>query len=183
MPWMSEIAFWVLPWPSAYANAVTLGHLATSCLAAAVVTRRQLLPPKPSVRPSTIFFGPHHDGVPPAAAPDAAAGAEPSCRRTRCGCCRSLVVAAAGADAAAVVAAAAGAEDAAVAVLLELLQALNSSAPAPKPTRRRVANVLSLICRGTFCLRALMDGSRGSKNLGRDHGLWKGRHVAGAPHG
>jgi hypothetical protein len=30
MPLMSLIAFWVLPWPSAYLNAVTLGHLLAS---------------------------------------------------------------------------------------------------------------------------------------------------------
>src|SRR4029077_6025066 len=34
-----------------------------SARADAVVTRRQLFPPKPSVRPREIFFGPHHDGV------------------------------------------------------------------------------------------------------------------------
>jgi hypothetical protein len=44
---------------------VTLGHLEISSLADAVVTRRQLLPPKPSVRPKVIFFGPHQDGTPP----------------------------------------------------------------------------------------------------------------------
>src|SRR5689334_23409955 len=60
---MSEIAFCVLPCPSAYSNDVTLGHLAASSLAEAVVTRRQLLPPKPSVMPSTICFEPHHDGA------------------------------------------------------------------------------------------------------------------------
>ena len=27
------------------------------------MTRRQLLPPNPSVKPSVIFFGPHHDGT------------------------------------------------------------------------------------------------------------------------
>ena len=63
-PWMSEMAFWVSPWPSAYVKSVTLGHLAISSLAAAVVTRRQLLPPKPSVRPRVIFFEPHHEGAP-----------------------------------------------------------------------------------------------------------------------
>jgi len=42
---------------------VTLGHLAASFRAEAVVTRRQLFPPNPSVRPSEIFFGPHHDGA------------------------------------------------------------------------------------------------------------------------
>ncbi|BEP15909.1 hypothetical protein acdb102_42200 [Acidothermaceae bacterium B102] len=31
-----------------------------------MVTRRQLLPPKPSVRPRLVFFGPHHEGTPPA---------------------------------------------------------------------------------------------------------------------
>src|SRR5262249_30113264 len=70
MPWMSEMAFWVLPCPSAYSKLVMFGHLATSFLADAVVTRRQLLPPKPSVRPSVAFFEPHHDGrlPPPGAA-------------------------------------------------------------------------------------------------------------------
>ena len=66
------MAFCVLPWPSAYSKSVMFGHLATSFLADAVVTRRQLLPPKPSVRPRVAFFGPHHDGrFPP---PEAAAG-------------------------------------------------------------------------------------------------------------
>src|SRR4029079_470435 len=41
----------------------TLGHFAASLRADAVVTRRQLLPPNPSVRPRVIFFGPHHDGL------------------------------------------------------------------------------------------------------------------------
>ena len=63
MPWMSEIAFCVLPWPSAYSSSVTLGHFFASARADAVVTRRQLLPPNPSVKPSLIFFGPHHDGT------------------------------------------------------------------------------------------------------------------------
>src|SRR5690242_6563525 len=43
---------------------VTLGHFSASARADAVVTRRQLLPPKPSVKPSLIFFGPHQDGLP-----------------------------------------------------------------------------------------------------------------------
>src|SRR5205823_10623681 len=43
---------------------VTLGHLPASLRAEAVVTRRQLFPPNPSVRPSVIFFGPHHEGTP-----------------------------------------------------------------------------------------------------------------------
>jgi hypothetical protein len=42
---------------------VTLGHLAASFRAEAVVTRRQLFPPNPSVSPSEIFFGPHHEGA------------------------------------------------------------------------------------------------------------------------
>src|SRR3954447_11246771 len=42
---------------------VTLGHFSASARADAVVTRRQLLPPKPSVKPRLIFFEPHHDGV------------------------------------------------------------------------------------------------------------------------
>ena len=37
--------------------------MAASARAEAVVTRRQLLPPNPSVKPSVIFFGPHHDGT------------------------------------------------------------------------------------------------------------------------
>jgi len=37
---MSEIAFCVLPWPSAYVKLVTLVHLAISFLADAVVTSR-----------------------------------------------------------------------------------------------------------------------------------------------
>src|SRR6478672_6911339 len=47
------------------------GHLATSSLADAVVTRRQLLPPNPSVRPRLALFGPHQEGrfPPPAAGP------------------------------------------------------------------------------------------------------------------
>src|SRR3954449_6008551 len=63
MPWMSEIAFCVLPCPSAYVSEVTFGHFFASSRADAVVTRRQLLPPKPSVKPSVIFFEPHHDGT------------------------------------------------------------------------------------------------------------------------
>src|SRR6185437_8613264 len=42
---------------------VTLGHFFASSRSDAVVTRRQPFPPKPSVKPSLIFFGPHHDGV------------------------------------------------------------------------------------------------------------------------
>src|SRR5262245_47591216 len=60
---MSEIAFCVLPWPSAESLELTLGHFSASSRADAVVTRRQLLPPNPSVKPSLIFFGPHHDGT------------------------------------------------------------------------------------------------------------------------
>src|SRR4051794_23694116 len=60
---MSEIAFWVLPCPSAYVKFVTLEHLEISSLAAAVVTSRQLLPPKPSVRPRVIFLAPHQGGA------------------------------------------------------------------------------------------------------------------------
>src|SRR3954454_15542032 len=73
MPWMSEIAFCVLPCPSAYSSDVTFGHFAASSRADAVVTRRQLFPPKPSVRPSLIFFGPHHDGTAVVLADDDAA--------------------------------------------------------------------------------------------------------------
>src|SRR3954471_2454728 len=64
MPLMSEIAFCVLPWPSAYLNSVTLGHLAASSLPEAVVTSRQLLPPKPSSRAKLISFVPHQSGAP-----------------------------------------------------------------------------------------------------------------------
>src|SRR3954452_5304637 len=64
IPLMSEMAFWVFPWPSAYLNDVTLGHLAASSLPEAVVTRRQLLPPKPSSRAKEIFFVPHQSGAP-----------------------------------------------------------------------------------------------------------------------
>jgi len=60
---MSEIAFWVFPCPSAYVIEDTLEHFFASSRAEAVVTRRQLLPPNPSVKPSEIFFGPHHDGL------------------------------------------------------------------------------------------------------------------------
>src|SRR3954463_10239780 len=41
----------------------TFGHFLASARADAVVTSRQLLPPKPSVKPSLIFFGPHQDGT------------------------------------------------------------------------------------------------------------------------
>src|ERR671932_2210691 len=68
MPWMSAMAFCVSPWPSAYSKEVTLGHLLASSLAEAVVTRRQLLPPKPSVIPRTASSGPHHEGTSPFAA-------------------------------------------------------------------------------------------------------------------
>src|SRR3954467_8791905 len=40
-----------------------LGHLDTSFLASAVVTRRQLFPPNPSVKASVAFLVPHHDGA------------------------------------------------------------------------------------------------------------------------
>src|SRR6476619_2648907 len=50
---------------------VTLGHFDASSRAAAVVTRRQLLPPKPSVKPSLIFLSPHQAGTPPASAESA----------------------------------------------------------------------------------------------------------------
>ena len=63
--WMSLIAFCVSPWPSAYWRSTTLGHFEASSRAAAVVTRRQLLPPNPSVKPRRISSGPHHDGTPP----------------------------------------------------------------------------------------------------------------------
>src|SRR3954453_11336814 len=49
---------------------VTLGHFSASARADALVTRRQLLPPKPSVKPSLIFFGPHQDGLPAACLAD-----------------------------------------------------------------------------------------------------------------
>ena len=58
MPWMSEIAFWVLPWPSAYSklgHARALGDLVLG--RSAVVTRRQLLPPKPSVQAEADLLG------------------------------------------------------------------------------------------------------------------------------
>src|SRR4051794_26720420 len=61
---MSEIAFCVLPWPSAYLKSLTLGHLAASSLPEAVVTSRQLLPPKPSRRAKLISFVPHQSGAP-----------------------------------------------------------------------------------------------------------------------
>ena len=63
--WMSLIAFCVSPCPSAYWTSTTLGHFDASSRAAAVVTRRQLLPPNPSVKPRLISSGPHHDGTPP----------------------------------------------------------------------------------------------------------------------
>src|SRR4051795_11624511 len=63
-PWMSEIAFCVLPWPSVYTNLVTLGHFLASSRASAVVMRRQLLSPNPSASASVIFLLPHHDGAP-----------------------------------------------------------------------------------------------------------------------
>src|SRR4051812_45515719 len=65
MPWMSEMAFWVSPCPSAYSKSVTAGHLDASSLADAVVTSRQLLPPKPSVMPSTMSLSPHQEGTSP----------------------------------------------------------------------------------------------------------------------
>ncbi len=37
------------------------------------MTSRQLFPPNPSVKPSVIFFGPHHDGVADVLADDVAA--------------------------------------------------------------------------------------------------------------
>src|SRR6187551_3686530 len=49
---------------------VTLGHSLASARAELVVTSRQLLPPNPSVNPSLIFFGPHHDGTADAFADD-----------------------------------------------------------------------------------------------------------------
>src|SRR6187200_3318992 len=64
MPLMSEIAFCTLPWPSAYSNLVTLGHFLASSLPDAVVTRRQLFPPKPSSSAKEISFFPHQDGAP-----------------------------------------------------------------------------------------------------------------------
>src|SRR5262249_8917682 len=70
MPWMSEMAFWVLPCPSAYSKLVMFGQLATSFLAAAVGPSGQLLHPKRSVGRSVAFSEPHHDGrlPPPGAA-------------------------------------------------------------------------------------------------------------------
>src|SRR5690349_21667380 len=64
MPLMSEVAFCTLPWPSAYLNEVTLGHLLASSLPEAVVTSRQLLPPKPSSSAKLIFLVPHQSGAP-----------------------------------------------------------------------------------------------------------------------
>src|SRR4051794_35872408 len=64
MPLMSEVAFCTLPWPSAYLKSVTLGHLDASSLPEAVVTSRQLLPPKPSSSAKLIFLVPHQDGAP-----------------------------------------------------------------------------------------------------------------------
>jgi len=52
---------------------VTFGHFFASSRAEAVVTRRQLLPPNPSVNPSVIFFGPHQDGTAVVLADDVAA--------------------------------------------------------------------------------------------------------------
>jgi hypothetical protein len=52
---------------------VTFGHFFASSRADAVVTSRQLLPPKPSVKPSVIFFEPHHDGTAAVLADDAVA--------------------------------------------------------------------------------------------------------------
>src|ERR1700749_2590548 len=65
---MSAIAFWVSPCPSAYSKSVTLGHFFASSSAEAVVTRRQLLPPNPSVMPRTISLSPHQGGASPPAA-------------------------------------------------------------------------------------------------------------------
>src|SRR3954452_22535150 len=64
MPLMSEMAFWVLPCPSAYLKSVTLGHRAASSLPDSVVTSRQLLPPKPSSRAKETFLVPHQSGAP-----------------------------------------------------------------------------------------------------------------------
>src|SRR5262245_13523946 len=52
---------------------VTFGHFFASSRADAVVTRRQLFPPNPSVKPSLIFFGPHHEGTADDFADDAVA--------------------------------------------------------------------------------------------------------------
>src|SRR5881392_4262811 len=71
-PWMSEIAFWVLPWPSVYTYFVTLGHFLASFWASPLVTLRQLLSPNPSARASVIFFEPHQDGAPATGLPAAA---------------------------------------------------------------------------------------------------------------
>ena len=76
MPWMSEMDFCRSPWPSAYTNSLTLGHFAASWRPDSVVTRRQLLPPKPSRRPITASFGPHHDGTSDAGASEAGAASD-----------------------------------------------------------------------------------------------------------
>jgi hypothetical protein len=54
---------------------LTLGHFAASCRPDSVVTRRQLLPPKPSTSPITASFGPHQEGTSLAGAASEAAGA------------------------------------------------------------------------------------------------------------
>ena len=64
-PWMSEIAFWVFPWPSAYWKLETLGQRLASAWASARVIRRQLLSPKPSASARLIFLVPHQDGALP----------------------------------------------------------------------------------------------------------------------
>jgi hypothetical protein len=48
MPWMSEMDFWVSPWPSAYTTCLTRGHFEASSLPEAAVMVRQLFPAKPS---------------------------------------------------------------------------------------------------------------------------------------
>src|SRR6476620_3623659 len=60
---MSEIAFWVFPWPSEYRYWVTFGHFDASSLASARVTCRHALPPKPSARARLIFSAPHQEGT------------------------------------------------------------------------------------------------------------------------
>src|SRR3954447_4006527 len=59
---MSEIAFWVSPWPSVWMNFVTLGHFLSSSCASAVVMRRQLLAAKPSASANVIFLLPNQAG-------------------------------------------------------------------------------------------------------------------------
>src|SRR5256885_15790665 len=57
---MSEIAFWVLPWPFVYTYLVTLGHCAAMVTAEYRVSSRQVLSPKPSASAMDACLGPHH---------------------------------------------------------------------------------------------------------------------------